>query len=240
MVSLTASRSSSRSTGDATVVARPGIRVLVAEHHQLLRRAFACLLNVEPDINVVAEAADGLEAVQMARMHRPSLVLTEINLPRLDGISATRQILNDLPGTAVVILTSEAAEAHVFAAIRAGVQGYLLKEAAGDEIVSTIRAVAAGLSSLSPLVTRQVLAEIRRLHLAHTPPPSSPACEESLTDREAMILSRIVAGKANKEIARDLQLTEGTVKNHVSRILSKLQARSRTELAVRALSRPTF
>jgi DNA-binding NarL/FixJ family response regulator len=225
------------SAGEAPVVAATRIRVLVVEHQRLLRRAFVGMLDVEPDIEVVAEAADGFEAIQMARTHQPDLILTEINLPRLDGIAATRQILSDLPRAAVVILTTEAADAHVFAAITAGAQGYLMKATAEDEIVPTIRVVASGLSSLSPMVTRQVLNEIRRIHLTRASTPHPTESEEPLTGRESTILAGIATGKANKEIARDLHLTEGTVKNHVSRILSKLQARSRTELAVRALSR---
>ncbi len=214
------------------------IRILIAEDQPLIRRAFAAMLSLEADLDIVAQAADGAEAVQAARRWKPDIVLLDIQMPRLNGIAATRQILKDCPEAQVVILTTYDTDDLIFDAICAGAQAYLLKDAEEAEILDTIRAVSRGHSRLAPNVARKLLDEFRRVR--RPPRALGETAEmpgEALTDRENDILQLIVAGKGNKEIAGQLKLAEGTVKNYVSRILEKLNARSRTELAVKALNR---
>ncbi len=212
------------------------IRILIAEDQPLIRRAFASMLALEPDFEIVAQAADGIEAVQAARRYLPDVVLLDIQMPRLNGIAATRQIVRDCPEAQVIILTTYDTDDLIFDSICAGAQAYLLKDAEESEILDTIRAVSCGQSRLTPNVARKLLDEFRRVRRA---PRLGDAggLEEPLTDRESEILHLIVEGKGNKEIAAQLRLAEGTVKNYVSRILEKLNARTRTELAVKALNR---
>jgi DNA-binding NarL/FixJ family response regulator len=212
------------------------IRILIAEDQPLIRRAFASMLALEPDFEIVAQAADGIDAVQAARRYLPDVVLLDIQMPRLNGIAATQQIVRDCPGAQVIILTTYDTDDLIFDSICAGAQAYLLKDAEESEILDTIRAVSRGQSRLAPNVARKLLDEFRRVRRA---PRLGDAggLEEPLTDRESDILQLIVAGKGNREIAAQLRLAEGTVKNYVSRILDKLNARSRTELAVKALNR---
>ncbi len=212
------------------------IRILIAEDQPLIRRAFASMLALEPDFEIVAQAADGVEAVQAARRFLPDVVLLDIQMPRLNGIAATRQILRDCPDAQVVILTTYDTDDLIFDSICAGAQAYLLKDAEESEILDTIRAVSCGQSRLAPNVARKLLDEFRRVRRAPRLGETG-ALEEPLTDRESDILQLIVAGKGNRDIAAELRLAEGTVKNYVSRILEKLNARSRTELAVKALKR---
>jgi DNA-binding NarL/FixJ family response regulator len=214
------------------------IRILIAEDQHLIRRAFASMLALEPDFEIVAQAADGAEAVQAARRWKPHIVLMDIQMPRLNGIAATLQIVRDCPETQVVILTTFDTDDLIFDAICAGAQAYLLKDADEAEILATIRSVSRGHSRLTPNVARKLLNEFRRVRRpprAHDGDGDLPG--EALTERENEILQLIVEGKGNKEIAGDTRLAEGTVKNYVSRILEKLNARSRTELAVKALNR---
>ena len=212
------------------------IRILIAEDQPLIRRAFASMLALEPDFEIVAQAADGVEAVQAARRYLPDVVLLDIQMPRLNGIAATRQIVRDCPGAQVIILTTYDTDDLIFDSICAGAQAYLLKDAEESEILDTIRAVSCGQSRLAPNVARKLLDEFRRVRRAPRL-DDADALEEPLTDRESEILHLIVEGKGNKEIAAQLRLAEGTVKNYVSRILEKLNARTRTELAVKALNR---
>lgn len=214
------------------------IRILIAEDQPLIRRAFAAMLALEPDFEIVAQAADGAEAVQAARRWKPNVALLDIQMPRLNGIAATRQITKDCPDTQVVILTTYDTDDLIFDAICAGAQAYLLKDAEENEIFDTIRLVSRGHSRLAPNVARKLLNEFRRVRRApRALSEDSDLPGETLTERENDILQLIVAGKGNKEIAAQLKLAEGTVKNYVSRILEKLNARSRTELAVKALNR---
>ncbi|WP_298355610.1 response regulator transcription factor [Rhodoblastus sp.] len=212
------------------------IRILIAEDQPLIRRAFASMLALEPDFEIVAQAADGIEAVQAARRYLPDVVLLDIQMPRLNGIAATRQIVRDCPGAQVIILTTYDTDDLIFDSICAGAQAYLLKDAEESEILDTIRAVSCGQSRLAPNVARKLLDEFRRVRRAPRLDDAG-ALEEPLTDRESEILHLIVEGKGNREIAAQLRLAEGTVKNYVSRILEKLNARTRTELAVKALNR---
>lgn len=211
------------------------VRLLIAEDQTMIRKAFAALLAMERDIDVVATACDGAEAIRAARAFYPDVVLMDIKMPRVDGIAATRAILAESPRTRVIILTNFENDELVFDAILAGAHAYLLKDADETEILSAIRAVARGEPRLSPSITEKIIGEFRRVK---SPPRSVGTSfeQEPLTDREKDVLGRIAAGKGNKEIAQELGLAEGTVKNHVSAILAKLQLRSRTELAIRALS----
>lgn len=211
------------------------IRLLIAEDQAMIRKAFAALLAMEPDIDVVATAADGAEAVAAARAFQPDVALMDIKMPRVDGIAATRAILSESPRTRVIILTTYETDDFVFDAILAGAQAYLLKDAEENEILSAIRAVARGEPRLSPSIAQKILGEFRRVKgpARHI---ESCAAREPLTERERDVLGRVALGKGNREIAQELGLAEGTVKNHVSTILSKLHVRSRTELAIRAIS----
>ncbi len=218
-------------------MSEPKIRLLIAEDHQVVRKAFSALLSLEVDMDVVAEAADGVEAVEKVRAWHPDVVLMDIQMPRMNGIQATRTIKQEWPATHVVVLTTYEAEDVVFDAIMAGAQGYLLKDAEESEILATIRGVMRGETNLSARIANKIVAEFRRLRTGN-PMVVSEEDFVPLSDREDEILALIGEGQSNKEIARRLDLAEGTVKNYVSRILDKLHARSRTELAIKAQGRP--
>ena len=210
------------------------IRLLIAEDQPLLRRSIVDLFEREAGIEVVGQAADGVEAVRVANLTRPDVALLDIKMPRLDGIEAARAILREASQTQVVMLTTFDTDDMVFQAILAGAIGYLLKDAEESEIIGTVRDAARGQSRLSPTIARRVIDDFRRIK-QHRTPAAGAALEEPLTDREVTILDLIGAGMSNKSIGQSLGLAEGTVKNHVSNILSKLHARSRTELAIRAV-----
>jgi DNA-binding NarL/FixJ family response regulator len=215
------------------------IRVLVVDDQALVRRGLALMLSVEPDMEVVGEAGDGLEAIEQAKRLRPDVVLMDLHMPRKGGVGATREITASLPHTRVLVLTTLEAEQSVFDAVRAGAMAYLLKDATEREVLDTVRAVHRGESRMTPQIARKVLDQFRRL--AESAPPASPRVEEpedvtaSLNEKELKVLQLIAEGKSNKQIATMLFLAEGTVKNYVSRIMDKLHASSRTELAVMAL-----
>jgi DNA-binding NarL/FixJ family response regulator len=212
------------------------IRVLVVDDQSLIRRGLAVILATEPDIAVVGQAADGQEAIDVARRERPDVVLMDLQMPRLAGVAATRAITAELPQTQVVVLTTFDTDELVFEAIRAGAQAYLLKDAPESEVLETIRAVHRGESRLSPNIARKVMEQFRRLPAGAPPARDGDAASlDALTAREERILALIAEGKGNREIARTVFLAEGTVKNYVSRIMEKLHARTRTELAVKAL-----
>ena len=213
------------------------IRLLIAEDQQLIRRAFAAILSLEPDITVVGQAADGAEAIEMVRKFRPDIVLMDLQMPRLNGVQATRRIVQEFPGTQIVVLTTFDTDELVFEALGAGAQAYLLKDATEADILDTIRAVKRGESRLSPNISRKVLEEFRRARPSEPDTLAGNASDESLTDREEEILALIAQGRSNRDIADKIFLAEGTVKNYVSRIMEKLNVQSRTELAVKALRR---
>lgn len=210
------------------------IRLMIAEDQAMIRKALSALLSLEPDIDVVGAAADGEQAVAAARAYAPDVILMDLKMPRMDGIAATRAILAQAPETRVIMLTTFDSDELVFEAIAAGAQSYLLKEAEESEILAAVRAAARGEPRLSPSVASKILAEFRRVKTPKLAAPSND--EEPLTEREKDVLAHVAAGKGNREIAREMGLAEGTVKNHVSTILAKLHLRSRTELAIRALS----
>jgi DNA-binding NarL/FixJ family response regulator len=210
------------------------IRLLIAEDQPMIRKSLVTLFEEQANVEVVAQAADGAEAIKLARAWRPDVALLDIKMPRVNGIEATRRITEESPTTHVVILTTFDADELVFDAIVAGAIGYLLKDAEEHEIVATVRDAARGHSRLSPTVARRVLEDFRRLKRP-APVVAPDNLDDPLTDRETTILDLIGMGKTNRDISQTLALAEGTVKNHVSNILSKLHARSRTELAIRAI-----
>jgi DNA-binding NarL/FixJ family response regulator len=211
------------------------VRVLIAEDQTLIREGLATLLAQQnDDFEILAGAADGGQAVEFARRYRPDVILMDLQMPRVDGIMATRRILREFPNTNIVILTTFETNDLIFEAISAGAKAYLLKDARIEEIAATIRAVTNGQSALSPGVAARILDEFKRLRSRHA--PASRAARSGLTARENEILWLIVEGKSNSEIGKQLHLAEGTVKNYVSTILEKCEAKNRTELAIRTIA----
>ena len=214
------------------------VRVLIAEDQALVRRGTSVLLSLEPDMEVIGEACDGIEAVSMAKQLRPDVVLMDLHMPRLGGVAATREITRDLPGTQVLVLTTLNDDETVFEAVRAGAHGYLLKDVTEQELLETIRALRRGESRLTPQIARKVIDQFRRLAGSAEAAPTSHAgaktdgAAESLNDKEEKILRLITDGMSNRQIAAAMFLAEGTVKNYVSRIMEKLHANTRTALAV--------
>ena len=218
------------------------IRIVIAEDQALVRRGAALLLSMEPDMEVVGQAKNGVEAVELARSLRPDVMLMDLHMPLMGGVAATREITRALPTCQVLVLTTLSDDETVFEAVRAGAQAYLLKDAEEDELLETIRALRRGESRLTPQIARKVMDQFRRL-AADAPREAAPATRdtaagrgrpdtESLTDKEERILQLISEGLMNRQIAAALSLAEGTVKNYVSRIMEKLHANTRTELAM--------
>jgi DNA-binding NarL/FixJ family response regulator len=206
------------------------IRVLLADDQALVRAGFRALLDAEADIDVVAEAADGLAAVQSATQLRPDVVLMDIRMPGVDGLEATRRIAADpdLAGVHIVILTTFDLDEYVFEALRVGASGFLVKDTEPVELLRGIRAVAGGDALLSPGVTRRLIAEFAGR--ARTPAP--PRELDSLTEREREVMALVGAGLSNEEIAAQLFVSPATAKTHVSRTMIKLGARDRAQLVV--------
>jgi DNA-binding NarL/FixJ family response regulator len=211
------------------------IRVVVADDHEVVRNGFAGLLDTQPDIAIVGTAADGAEAVRVSREQSPDVVLMDIRMPGMDGIEATRQLTgaaspaSDRPR--VLILTTFDLDEYVYDAIRAGASGFLLKDVTAERLFDAVRVVAAGDALLAPNVTRRLIAEFATMHRPDTPPASALA---ALTPRETQVLRLVAEGLSNPEIAARLTVTEETVKTHVSRVLSKLGLRDRTQAVVAA------
>jgi len=200
------------------------IRVLVADDHSIVRKGLRAFLSLQPDLEIIGEAADGEEAVRMAQQLKPDVVLMDIKMPRMDGIAATAAIRRDLPDTEVIALTSVLEDASVVGAIKAGAIGYLLKDTEADDLCRAIKAAAAGQVQLSPEAAARLVREVRA--------PDSP---EPLSQRELDVLKLLGEGNSNKEIAKSLSLSEKTVKTHVSNILGKLNVPSRTQAALYAV-----
>jgi len=224
------------------------IRVLLVDDQALIREGLAIILGAQPDIKIVGQAADGQEGVGLAVRLQPDVILMDIKMPRMDGIKATRQIKEDLPETPIIILTTYAEDELVFEGIRAGASGYLLKDITRGQLVEAVRGAARGEAQIDPAVAAQVLAEFQRMaNVLRRPARGSPTPSketetelppiEALTPREEEILRLLTEGLTNAGIAARLYLSEGTVKNHVSEILSKLHANDRTHAVVLALKR---
>jgi DNA-binding NarL/FixJ family response regulator len=208
------------------------IRLLLADDEALVRTGMRMILEAEPEFQVVGEASDGLEAVEFARSLRPDVVLMDIRMPKLDGLNATRRVLDAAKGKVrVVILTTFEVDEYVYEALRAGASGFLLKTAPADQLVTSVRAAVAGDALLSPSVTRKLIEEFVRR--SPTAPDVRPV-RSRLSDRELEVLKLIARGLSNSEIAGMLHLSEATVKTHVGHILDKLELRDRVQAVVLA------
>ncbi len=207
------------------------IRVLVADDQQLLRAGFRVILESEPDIEVVGEAADGVEALDTARDTRPDVVLMDIRMPRLDGLTATERLLARPEPPRVVVLTTFDQNEYVVRALRAGAYGFLLKDAPASRLVTAVRAAASGEALIEPSITRRL---IERFAAPDADAPALPPSLRTLTDRELDVLRLVAKGLSNAEIATRLVVAETTVKTHVARVLTKLGVRDRVQAVVLA------
>lgn len=204
------------------------IRILIADDHAIVRQGLRALISTEPGMQLVGEAADGIEAVAQALRLQPDVLLLDLLMPQQDGIAAITEITREQPDARILVLTSYAEDEKLFPAIRAGALGYLLKDSSPDELLQAIREVARGESWLHPAIARKVLREVRR-------PAEVPPNGELLTEREVEILGLVARGLANREIADLLHVSERTVRTHVSNILSKLHLANRTQVALYAV-----
>lgn len=213
-------------TTDATPV-----RVLIADDQAMVRGSFRVLVDHTPGMTAVGEAANGTEALELARRERPDVVLMDVRMPDLDGIEATRQICSDpaLSAVHVLILTTFDLDEYVYAALRAGAAGFLLKDTPPSEVLTAIGVVAAGAALLAPSVTRRLIAEFVRRPEPARPPSRSL---DGITDRELEVLGLIARGLSNTEITEHLHLSLATVKTHIGRLLTKLRARDRAQLVI--------
>lgn len=200
------------------------IRILIADDHSVVRQGLRMFLSLDPELEVIGEAADGAEALQQAHALHPDVVLMDLLMPVMDGITAITAIRRELPDIEIVAMTSVLEDAAVIGAVRAGAIGYLLKDTQADDLCRAIKAAAAGQVQLAPQAAARLMREVRA--------PESP---ESLTERETEVLRLLAQGQSNKEIARSLGIGEKTVKTHVSSILAKLDVPSRTQAALYAV-----
>jgi two-component system NarL family response regulator len=209
------------------------VRVLIVDDHALFRRGLQMVLEQEPDIAVVGEAGDGAEAVEKAQETIPDVVLMDVRMPRRGGIEATAKIKEVVPSTKILMLTISDEEADLYDAIKAGASGYLLKEISIDEVATAIRAVQAGQSLISPSMASKLLSEFATMVKKAEEKPSIP--QPRLTDREMEVLQLVAQGRNNRDIAKELYISENTVKNHIRNILEKLHLHSRVEAVVYAV-----
>lgn len=205
------------------------IRILLADDHNVLRQGIAQVLESQKDMRVVAQARNGVEAVEMVRTQHPEVAIIDINMPELDGVDTTRKISAEFPNTRIIILTMYKFDNFVFEAIKAGASGYLLKEVEMDDLIAAVRSVAAGEAVLDPSLAAQVLAEFRST-------PSKPKVPElRLPRRDVQILNLVAQGLSNLEIAERLSISEKTVRNRLTQVFKQLHLKNRTEAALYAL-----
>jgi NarL family two-component system response regulator LiaR len=204
------------------------IRILIADDHQLVRQGLMALLSVKPGIEVVGQAADGVEAVELANSLEPDIILLDLLMPNKDGIETTREIKADDPDARILIITSFAEDENVYQAIKAGALGYLLKDSSPQELMQAIHDVCGGRLSLHPNIALKLIEELNR-------PTDIKPTEDPLTEREVEVLKLVAKGRSNQEIAEKLVVSERTVGAHVSNILSKLHLANRTQAALFAL-----
>jgi DNA-binding NarL/FixJ family response regulator len=205
------------------------IKVLIADDQRLMREGLATLLALADDIDIVAQAGDGAEAIELAKAQRPDVILMDIQMPHVNGVEATKTIRSILPQTQIIILTTFDDDEYLLAGLRAGACGYLLKDMPSEQLADAIRSAAKGQSPIGPEMARKLVNLVTHSPIASTPPAAS-----ELSEREIEVLRLIAAGSSNKEIAEKLFIAEGTAKNHVSNILSKLEARDRAQAVARA------
>lgn len=203
------------------------IQLLIADDQSMVRSGLRLILESEPDLAVVAEAGDGAEAVRVARREKPDVVLMDVRMPNMDGLEATRQIIEADPEIKVIVLTTFDVDDYVYGALRAGASGFLLKDAGGDQLVDAIRVVASGEALIAPSVTKRLISEF-----AKRPESADPKGLDELTERELEVLTQVARGLSNAEIAEELYVSETTVKTHVSHILTKLHLRDRVQAVV--------
>jgi DNA-binding NarL/FixJ family response regulator len=215
------------------------IRVLITDDQDIVRQGLSVILSHQPGLEVAGLAANGREAVRLVGQVQPDVVLMDLKMPEMNGVLATRAIVSQYPQIKVVVLTTYDTDEWVFDAIRAGASGYLLKDSTSKEIVQAIRGAVAGEVHIDPAIAGKVLAEFNRLTQSRPAPahPDEALTMALLTERERTVLQEMAQGKSNREIAETLFLAEGTVKNYVSAIISKLQANDRTQAAILALKR---
>jgi two-component system, NarL family, response regulator LiaR len=205
------------------------ITILLADDHNVLRQGIAQMLDAQPDMKVVAQAGNGSAAVDLARTHQPDIALLDINMPEMDGVEAARRITAELPETGVIILTMYRRDDYVFEAIKAGANGYLLKEVELDELLEAIRTVARGEAVIDPAIANRVLAEFRQ------PEKTRKAPDSTLSDRDEDILRLVAQGLSNQAIAERLFISVKTVRNRLSLVFQQLHLKNRTEAALYAI-----
>ncbi|MFQ5543060.1 MAG: response regulator [Nitrospiria bacterium] len=209
------------------------IKVLITDDHRVVRQGLSAILKTKEGIDVVGRATNGLEAVQMAKRLEPDVILMDISMPKMDGIQATKEIKVAFPHIGIVALTMHDDDPTIFELVRAGVDGYLLKDSESDEIVKAIQIIHRGESMIHPLIAKKIVRELART--------ASPLKEEKslntyhLSTREIDVLQKVATGKTNKEIAVDFSLSEKTVKNHLRNIFSKMQVDHRTKAAIKGI-----
>jgi DNA-binding NarL/FixJ family response regulator len=207
------------------------IRVLLADDHVLMRHGLRLIIDSQEDMEVVGEAGDGFEALELAEELRPDIILMDIAMPRCDGLEATRLIKRRLPQVKIIVLTVHEEAESLFEALQSGARGFLLKKARAEELIAALRGVLRGEAHLSPLMAGKLVDEFVRLTRAHSP---LPVLKSTLTPREQEVLQKIVEGSNNEQIAADLSISVNTVKRHVSSILAKLGVQDRHQAAERA------
>jgi DNA-binding NarL/FixJ family response regulator len=210
------------------------IRVLLVDDQTLIRQGIQTLLELEEDIAVVGTAGDGREALAQIERLLPDVVLMDVRMPVMDGVAAAREVRARFPQVSVVFLTTFDDDEYVFEGLRAGARGYLLKDVNSDELARAVRTVAAGQALIQPSIASKVVAEFARMGAPHVPGGQREGLQEALTERELEVLRGLAAGLSNREIAEKLVITEGTVKNHVSNLLGKLDVRDRTQAVLKA------
>jgi DNA-binding NarL/FixJ family response regulator len=210
------------------------IRILLVDDQSLFREALRTLLSLQPDFDIVAEAADGEQAVALAAKVAPDVVLMDLRMPVMNGVEATRRIVAAEAKRRVIVLTTFDEDAEVFEALRAGAAGYLLKASPAEKLCGAIRAAAQGASVLEPSIAAKLMAGVDRTAARTTPSPAPRPLADPLSARELEVLRFLASGCSNKEIGAQLRISEGTVKNHMTNVLGKLGALDRTQAALRA------
>ena len=210
------------------------IKIILVDDQMLFREGLGTLLSVHDDIDVVGEAENGQEAIDLVQQLKPDVVLMDVRMPVLDGVAATRKLTQDFPKSRVIMLTTFDDDEYVFEGLRAGAAGYLLKDVPSQKLVEAIRAAAKGDSFLQPSVAAKVVAEFTRMSGKTAVSNPQQSLVEPLSNRELEILAQVATGASNREIAASLFIAEGTVKNHVTNILGKLGVRDRTQAAIKA------